>query len=131
DIGFPFRIGDNDPRVTIPVLVIAEEFGAKVLKSYFTNHLTVNASIVGDPAPRITEWNGPKGFGSADSLAGFAVPSAGVYPLRLVAGHVTGGADLEWFSVLSDGTRILVNDSSNTNALMAFRARTVPVGVKP
>ena len=86
--------------------------------------MSVTASIVGDPSPRITEWNGPKGFGAVDSLAGFAVPSAGVYPLRLVAGHVTGGADLEWFSVQPDGTRILVNDTSNTNALMAFRART-------
>ena len=53
------------------------------------------------------------------------MPSAGVYPFRLVAGHVTGGADLEWFSVLPDGTRVLVNDSSNTNALMAFRARKI------
>jgi hypothetical protein len=45
----------------------------------------------------------------------------------LVAGHVSGGADLEWFSILPDGTRVLVNDSSNTNALMAFRARKVVV----
>jgi hypothetical protein len=31
---------------------------------------------------------------------------------------------LEWFSILPDGTRVLLNDSSNTNALMTFRART-------
>ena len=49
--------------------------------------------------------------------------------MRLVAGH--GGspgslnADLEFFSILPDGTRILVNDTSNPNALLAFRARTV------
>ncbi len=127
DVGFPFRLGDNDPRVTIPVLVIAENYGAGLLKSYLTNHVTVSASVVGDPAPRITEWNGPKGFGSVDSLAGFAVPTAGVYPLRLVAGHTTGAANLEWFSVLADGTRILVNDTSNPNALLAFRARKITV----
>jgi hypothetical protein len=45
--------------------------------------------------------------------------------LRLVAGHVTLGANLEWFSVLPDGTRILLNDSSNPNALLAFRGRKV------
>jgi hypothetical protein len=123
DAGFPFRLGDNDPRVTIPVLTIAESFGAATLKSYLTNHVSVSASIQGDPAPRLTEWNGPKGFGSVDSLTGFAVSTAGVYPLRLVAGHVRGAADLEWFSILPDGTRILVNDTSNTNALMSFRAR--------
>jgi len=127
DHGFPIRLGDSDPRVTIPVLVIAEDFGATTLKSFLTNHVSVTASIVGDPAPRLTEWNGTKPFGAVDSLAAFAVPSAGVYPLRLVAGHVSGGADLEWFSILPDGTRILVNDSSNTNALMAFRARKVVV----
>ena len=131
DAGFPFRLNDNDPRVTIPVLVIAENFGAATLKSFLTNHVTVTAKIQGDPAPRLTEWNGPKGFGSVDSLAGFAVPTAGVYPLRLVAGHARGAADLEWFSILPDGTRILLNDSSNTNALMAFRARTVAVPTKP
>ena len=129
DIGFPFRLGDNDSRVTIPVLVIAEQFGASALKSFFTNHQTVTASIVGDPAPRLVEWNGPKGFGSVDSLVGFAVPAAGVYPFRLVAGHTggsgtSGPADLEWFSILPDSTRVLINDTSNTNALLAFRART-------
>ena len=130
DVGFPFRLGDNDPRVTIPVLVIAENFGAITLKGFLTNKVTVTAKIQGDPAPRISEWNGPKGFGAADSLAGFAVPSAGVYPLRLVAGHSTGAADLEWFSVLPDGTRVLVNDTSNANALRAFRARTAAAPTK-
>jgi hypothetical protein len=124
DVGFPFRLNDSDPRVTIPVLTIAEAFGAATLKSFLTNHVTVTASIAGDPAPRLTEWNGPKSFGSVDSLAGFAVPKAGVYPLRLVAGHVNFGADLEWFTIQPDGTRILLNDTANTNALLAFQART-------
>jgi hypothetical protein len=129
DVGFPFRLGDNDSRVTIPVLVIAENFGATTLKNLLTTKPSVTASIVGDPAPRIAEWNGPKQFGSVDSLAGFAVPSAGVYPLRLVSGHANGAANLEWFSVQPDSTRILINDTSNTNALLAFRARTVPTQI--
>jgi hypothetical protein len=123
DVGFPFRLNDTDPRVSIPVLTIAENYGALTIKSFLSNHVNVTASIVGDPAPRLTEWNGPKGFGAVDSLTGFAVPTAGVYPLRLVSGHVSGRADLEWFSILPDGTRVLINDSSATNALMAFRAR--------
>jgi hypothetical protein len=129
DPGYPQRLGDNDPRVTIPVLTIADGFGGSTLKSYFSNSIPVSASIVGDAAPRITEWNGPKGFGSADSIAGFAVPTAGIYPLRLIAGHSGGNAtvtaaNLEWFSILPDGTRILVNDTTNPNALKTFRART-------
>jgi hypothetical protein len=133
DIGFPFRLGDSDPRVTIPVLVIAENFGAATLKGYLTNHVPVTASIVADSAVRITEWNGPKGFGSVDSLAGFNVPVAGVYPFRLVAGHSgappAGAANLEWFSIQPDGTRILINDTSNPKALLAFRARTTSTAV--
>jgi hypothetical protein len=127
DTGFPFRLGDSDARVTIPVLVIAQNYGGSALKSFFTNNVAVTGTIHGDPTPRITEWNGPKGFGSADSLAGFAVPAAGNYPLRLLAGHSSGAADLEWFSVQPDGTRILVNDTSTANALLAFRAITVVI----
>jgi hypothetical protein len=68
-------------------------------------------------------------------VGGFAVPTAGVYPLRLVAGHMgaLGGAasraNLEWFSVKPDGTKILVNDTSNPEALPTFRARTSPIAV--
>ena len=123
DTGFPFRLDDNDPTVTIPVIVIAENYGAGLLKSYLTNGIAVQASILGDANLRIAEWDGPKAFGNVDVLTGFAVPAAGVYPLRLVAGHAGGMADLEWFSIMPDGTRILINDTSNPNALRAFRAR--------
>jgi len=54
--------------------------------------------------------------------------------MRLVAGQETGNANLEWFSIKSDGTRILINDSSNPDALLAFRARNAvvfPVSLNP
>jgi hypothetical protein len=105
------------------VLAIAESYGAGQLKSYLTNGIPVTATIRGDPNPRIAEWDGPKGFGAVDVTVGFAVPTAGVYPMRLVAGQEAGNANLEWFSIKSDGTRILVNDTSNLEALRAFRAR--------
>lgn len=128
DAGFPFRLDDIDPTVQIPVAVIAENYGGGKLKSYLTNGTPVTAMIRGDAQPRIAEWNGPKGFGAVDVLSGFAVPTAGIYPLRLVAGHSgppgNESADLEFFSIQSDGTRILINDTSNPNALLAFRART-------
>jgi hypothetical protein len=131
DAGFPFRLGDIDPTVQIPVAVIAENYGGGQLKSYLTNGTPVTAMIRGDAQPRIAEWNGPKGFGAVDVLSGFAVPAAGVYPLRLVAGHSgppgNTSADLEFFSIQPDGTRILINDTSNPSALLAFRARTVAV----
>jgi hypothetical protein len=125
DTGYPFRLGDANPNVRIPVLVIAESYGASQLKSYLTNGTPVTATIRGDGSPRIAEWDGPKGFGAVDVTAGFAVPSAGMYPMRLVAGQTTGPADLEWFTIKSDGTRILLNDTLNPDALRTFRARTV------
>jgi len=130
DTGYPFRLGGINNNVRIPVLAIAESYGAGLLKSYLTNGIPVTATIRGDGSPRIAEWDGPKGFGAVDVTVGFAVPAAGVYPMRLVAGQVAGTADLEWFFIKPDGTRILMNDVSNLEALLTFRARnagTVPV----
>ncbi len=122
DTGFPFRLGDINPNVRIPVAVIAENYGGAALRTLLTIGTAVTATIQGDPNPRIAEWNGPKGFGAVDVTVGFAVPEAGLYPLRLVAGQGADRANLEWFSIKADGTRILINDTSNPDALLAFRA---------
>jgi hypothetical protein len=124
DNGFPFRLDEINPNVQIPVLVVAEAFGGGLLKSYLTNGTPVTATIRGDTAPRLAEWDGPKGFGAVDVTFGFAVPAAGVYPFRLVVGQESGAANLEWFSIQPDGTRILINDSAEPASLRAFRART-------
>jgi hypothetical protein len=132
DTGYPFRLGGSDPTITIPVLVLAENYGAGLLKSYLTNSVAVSATIRGDANPRIAEWDTDKGFGAVNVFGGFAVPAAGVYPLRLVAGHMgafsgaAARANLEWFSVKADETKILVNDTSNPDSLRAFRARSSP-----
>ena len=122
DAGFPMRLDDANPNIRIPVLVIAENYGGTDLKGLVgTSDVTVR--IRGDNAPRLTEYNAPKGFGAVDVTTGFAVPEPGLYPFRLVSGQSTGAGSLEWFSILPDGTKVLINDSSNLNALRAFRAR--------
>jgi len=137
DTGFPYRLGGADPSINIPVLVVAENYGAGLLKSYLTNSVAVSATIRTDPEPRIAEWDSDKGFGAVNVFGGFAVPAAGIYPLRLIAGHMgaLGGnaarANLEWFSVKSDETKILMNDTSNPDALRTFRARTAPAVMNP
>jgi len=127
DVGYPFRVGDVNPNVSIPVLVIAEAFGGSELKALLTAGGSLNATIQTDGQSRLLEWDGPKGFGAVDALGGFAVPVAGVYPIRLVAGHTSGAANLEWFSIQEDGTRSLINQGSDANAILAFRARTAVV----
>lgn len=132
DTGYPFRLGGNDPTINIPVLVLAENYGAGLLKSYLTNNVAVSATIRADTSPRIAEWDTDKGFGAVNVFGGFAVPAAGVYPLRLVAGHMgafsgaAARANLEWFSIKADETKILVNDTSNPDSLRVFRARSNP-----
>jgi hypothetical protein len=122
DTGYPFRLDDIDPTVRIPVLVIAENYGGAELKAQLARNAAITATIQTDVSPRISEWDGPKGFGAVDVTAGFAIAEPGLYPFRMVTGQGSGNANLEWFSVKPDGTRVLVNDVSNSSALLAFRA---------
>jgi len=49
----------------------------------------------------------------------WAVTNAGIYPIRLLwengNGEAGNGANLEWFMVNSNGTKVLINDPSVTN----------------
>lgn len=126
DTGFPFRLGDINSAVRIPVLVVGENFGGSLLKSLLANSQPVQVTLETDTNPRLADWDGPKGFGAVDVTFGFAVPEAGVYPLRLVAGQEGGTANLEWFTIKPDGTRILLNDPANADGLRVFRARSAP-----
>lgn len=122
--GFPARSDDVEEAVTIPVLMIAEAFGGAELKTRLAGATLVTATIQTDTNPRLAEWDAAKGFGAVDVNFGFAVPEAGIYPFRLIAGQETGEASLEWYSILPDDTKVLINDSSNPNSLKAFRVVT-------
>jgi hypothetical protein len=124
DPGFPMRLDDANPNIQIPVLVIAENYGGTDLKGELASNPEVTVRIRGDNAPRLMEWNAPKGFGAVDVTIGFAVPEPGIYPFRLISGQSTGAGSLEWFSIFPDGTKVLINDTSNANALRTFRARS-------
>ena len=134
DTGYPMRLTDANPNVRIPVLVIAEAFGGADLKTELAFDPNLSVRIRGDSATRLMEWNAFKEFGAVDITTGFAVSEPGIYPMRLLSGQGTGAASLEWFSILPDGTKVLINDTSNPNALRTFRARTsvgAPVFASP
>lgn len=67
-------------------------------------------------ALRLGEYNGGKG--ASDVSFQVAVPSPGIYPVRLIwengNGESGNGANLEWFTV-KDGVKYLINDPSPTN----------------
>lgn len=128
DTGFPFRLGDINAAVRIPVLVIADNYGASQLKELLAQAQPVQVTLQTDTNLRLAEWDGPKGFGAVDVAFGFAVPAPGVYPFRLVAGQEAGNANLEWFTIKADGSRMLLNDTSNPDSLRAFRARKPGAG---
>ena len=60
----------------------------------------------------------------ADTIFGFNVPQAGLYPMRLVYYQARGGGSVRWFSVTPSGEQILINDPENPVALKAFRSTT-------
>ena len=61
------------------------------------------------------------GRGAADSIFTFSVQEAGVYPFRTVWEEGGGDANVEWFTVKADGTKVLLND---TDGVKAYRAAT-------
>lgn len=66
------------------------------------------------------------GRGSADSLFSVLVEQAGLYPVRLIWYGGTSAANLEFFTVdLPSGTKLLVNDRTQANAVRSYRASSL------
>jgi hypothetical protein len=83
------------------------------------------ATSVSDPQNNLTLGIFDAGRAAADSIFDFFVSQAGTYPMRLVWDNGNGDANVEWFSVLADGTKVLINDTTNSSAIKAYRASTV------
>jgi hypothetical protein len=66
---------------------------------------------------------------AADTTFPIYVPRLGLYPLRLLYENGTGAASVEWFGVLDDGTKVLLNDTATTGALRTFRTGPSPAYV--
>lgn len=110
----------------IPAVMISMPDG-DTIKTGFPAELTV--SLTPDSTPALGEQDG--GALGANSVFGFLVPTAGVYPFRCVWYEGGGGAHVEWFSVTQTGAKVLINDRTNASTLKGFRARTVTPQPKP
>jgi hypothetical protein len=80
------------------------------------------ATNVVDPHNALTLGIFNAGRGVADTVFNFNVQQAGTFPMRLVWENGNGGANVEWFTINPDGTKVLINDTSNPTALKAYRA---------
>jgi hypothetical protein len=70
-------------------------------------------------AIKVGEFDG--GRGAADTTFGFTIEKEGLFPARVIWEEGGGGANIEWFTVKADGTRVLVNDAAN-GGIKAYRA---------
>ncbi|MEW6158329.1 MAG: hypothetical protein AB1813_12915 [Verrucomicrobiota bacterium] len=61
------------------------------------------------------------GRGSADTLFRFWIEAPGLYAFRTIWQEGGGGADIEWLSVLENGTLVLINDTANAQAVKAYQ----------
>lgn len=61
------------------------------------------------------------GRGAADTLFSFVVQEAGVYAFRTIWEEGGGGANIEWFTVKADGTKVLVNNTAG-GGFKSYRA---------
>lgn len=122
---YPIVMGGDGFDVTIPVMMI-DNVDLNRLKDV----AGLKATIGQDTNVRLGEFNN-NGRGASDTVFGFVVPQAGVYPLRCSYMQGGGGGNVEWFSVTASGEKILLNDTANANALKAYRARTASPVVTP
>ncbi len=53
-----------------------------------------------------------------------SAPRAGIYPFRIVYWQGGRGANLQFYTVLSSGERVLVNDTADARAIKAYRRST-------
>lgn len=64
------------------------------------------------------------GRGAGDSIFLVSVEEAGIYPIRVIYQNGGGEGAVEIFSILEDGTKVLVNDTEN-GGLTAYRSAGV------
>jgi len=114
----PIAFGDTRPIVPIPAIMIEQADGQKI-KDAAAASAEVMGRIAAGSGPAIGTFFGGKG--DSDRVFTVRVPQAGVYPMRVLWFEGGGGANIEWFTVLPSGQKILVNDPNQPDALKAYR----------
>jgi hypothetical protein len=69
------------------------------------------------------EFEGTRGY--ADTIFSFVVQQAGVYPFYTIWENGANDSRIAWFTVKSDGTQVLVNDTAH-GGFAAYRASLGP-----
>jgi hypothetical protein len=126
---FPTEAGVS-PRQSIPAVMIKLDDGLKLIAAMATNTVSVTLTpmdyLINPPAAESPLGQADVGKGTSDVLFPVVVPTAGIYPLRLLWQQGGGGANCEFFSLVGTN-RVLINDDTNPNgpALKAYYGLTV------
>ena len=126
--GVPGLGGGNDGAVGEILTFLDLPAGVITMGVNSDDGFRTGAGVTGDVFRSVVlgEFNGPRG--AVETLFTFTVPEAGVYPFRTIWQGAGGGANIEWFTIKADGTRVLVNDIAN-GGIRAYRAASA--GPKP
>lgn len=116
--GYPIVMGGSSEGLTIPAVMTSQDVGTAI-KAALQAGDPLRASFGYDTTRRFGEFQG--GRGAADSLFAFEVKDPGAYPFRLIWQEGGGGANCEWFTVLPDGEKVLINDSTHPQSIRAFQ----------
>jgi hypothetical protein len=124
--GFPYVMGGGGPAVNIPCVNVSG-FGGQ--RDFWITNANLTASIAASQPFIIGEAD--FGKGRSEVNFSFNVPQAGVYPISAIYYQGGGGAGAEWTTISPDGARHLVNDTTDPNSVLAFRAATVVIVQPP
>jgi hypothetical protein len=118
--GFPYIMGGSGPAVTIPCVNVSG-FGGQ--RDFWVTNANLTASIAASQPFIIGEAD--YGKGRSEITFTFFVPQAAIYPISTIYFQGGGGAGAEWTTISQDGSRHLVNDTTDPSSVLAFRAVTV------
>jgi PA domain len=117
------------PIQPIPAVMIDQTTALNLIAAMATNSVNVTLTpmdyLINPPPAQSPLGQFDGGRGSADTLFPLVVQQPGTYPLRLIYYQGSGGGNVEFFSVVG-GTRMLINDGNNANALRAYSALAAP-----
>jgi hypothetical protein len=125
--GLPYAMGGGS-GLLIPAMNVNGDFGQR---DWWLTNGTLTASVGASDNVIINGADYGKGMSHQD--AGFVVPAAGAYPMHLTYFQGGGGAGLEWTTVTgglpADGIRHLVNDGTDSSAMLAYLPTSAKVTV--
>ena len=114
----PILMGGDATGITIPAVMVSTNDGDRLAAA-----AGVNVTLAGESAKILGQFG--NGRGPADTTFGVSVPAPGLYPIRTIFKEGGGGSAVEIFSVNAAGTKILINDEFEPNAIRAFRPEVV------